>query len=59
MLLKYTDNEEDRDTIKKSMPNKRTVFMSKDQANKFIKDTLKIKIDSIEQLGNIAAVKTA
>ncbi len=36
------------------MPNKRTVFMSVDQANKFMKDTLQIKIDSVEQLGNTA-----
>jgi hypothetical protein len=33
--------------------------MSKDQANKFIKNTLEIKIDSVEQLGNTVAVKTA
>jgi hypothetical protein len=58
VLLKYTDNEEDRAAIKKSMPNKRTVFMSKDQANKFIKNTLEIKIDSVEQLENTAAAKT-
>ncbi|MGL9718280.1 MAG: hypothetical protein ACR5K9_06405 [Wolbachia sp.] len=51
VLLKYTDNEKDRATIKKLMPNKRTVFMSKDQTNKFIKETLQIKIDSVEQLG--------
>jgi hypothetical protein len=59
VLLKYTDNEEDIAAIKKSMPNKRTVFMSKDQANKFIKNTLEIEIDSVEQLGNTVAAKTA
>ncbi|WCR58179.1 hypothetical protein [Wolbachia endosymbiont of Ctenocephalides felis wCfeJ] len=53
VLLQYTDDEKDIAT-KKSMPNKCTVFMSKDQANKFIKNTLEIKIDSVEQLGNTA-----
>ena len=57
VLLKYTNDEKDIATIKKSMPNKRTVFMSKDQANKFIKNTLEIKIDSVEQLGNTVAAK--
>ncbi len=33
------------------MPNKHTVFMSTDQADKFIKDALQIEIDSVEQLG--------
>ncbi len=37
--------------MEKLMPNKHTVFMSTDQANKFIKGTLQIKIDSVEQLG--------
>lgn len=41
----------DRAVMEKLMPNKHTVFMSTDQANKFIKDTLQIKIDSVEQLG--------
>lgn len=51
VLLKYTYDEKDRATIEKLMPNKHTVFMSTDQANKFIKDTLQIEIDSVEQLG--------
>jgi hypothetical protein len=59
VLLKYTNDEKDIATIKKSMPNKRTVFMNIDQANKFIKNTLEIKIDSVEQLGNTVAAKTA
>ncbi|MDR1139822.1 MAG: hypothetical protein LBJ80_04150 [Rickettsiales bacterium] len=59
VLLKYINDEKDIAAIKKSMPSKRTVFMSKDQANKFIKNTLEIKIGSVEQLGNTAAVKTA
>ncbi|MFP3015403.1 MAG: hypothetical protein ACEY3B_03740 [Wolbachia sp.] len=50
-LLKYTYDEKDRATIEKLMPNKHTVFMSTDQADKFIKDTLQIEIDSVEQLG--------
>lgn len=41
----------DRAVMEKLMPNKHTVFMSTDQANKFIKGTLQIKIDSVEQLG--------
>ncbi|WCR58909.1 MAG: hypothetical protein PG978_000323 [Wolbachia endosymbiont of Ctenocephalides felis wCfeF] len=59
VLLKYTNDEKDIAIIKKSMPNKRTVFMSKDQANEFIKNTLEIKIDSVEQLRNTVAAKTA
>ncbi|WP_353288625.1 hypothetical protein [Wolbachia endosymbiont (group A) of Pogonocherus hispidulus] len=51
VLLKYTYDEKDRATIEKLMPNKHTVFMSTDQADKFIKDTLQIEIDSVEQLG--------
>ncbi|GFR19809.1 uncharacterized protein TNCT_303261 [Trichonephila clavata] len=51
VLLKYTYDEKDRATIEKLMPNKHTVFMSIDQADKFIKDTLQIEIDSVEQLG--------
>ncbi|MDR2831690.1 MAG: hypothetical protein LBV62_02125 [Rickettsiales bacterium] len=35
------------------------VFMSIEQTNKFIKGTLQIEIDSVEQLGNTAAIKTA
>ncbi|OCA06267.1 hypothetical protein [Wolbachia endosymbiont of Trichogramma pretiosum] len=41
---------EDRDAVEKLMPNKWVAFMSTDQANKFVKDTLQIKIDSVEQL---------
>lgn len=33
----------------KLMPNKLGTFMSAHQANKFVKDTLQIKIDSIVQ----------
>ncbi|WP_349968388.1 hypothetical protein [Wolbachia endosymbiont of Armadillidium arcangelii] len=43
--------KEVRATVKRLIPNKYTVFMSADQANKFIKDTLQIEIDSVEQLG--------
>jgi len=39
--------------------NKYIITMSKDQANEFIKNTLEIKIDSVEQLGNTVAAKTA
>jgi len=42
-----------RAVIKKFMPNlnKYRVSMNIDQANKFIKDTLQIEIDSVKQLG--------
>ncbi|WP_108784087.1 hypothetical protein [Wolbachia endosymbiont of Bemisia tabaci] len=43
--------DKDRTVIEKLMPNKWVAFMSTDQANKFVKDTLQIKIDSVEQLG--------
>jgi hypothetical protein len=33
--------------------------MNIEQADKFIKNTLEIKIDSVEQLGNTAAAKAA
>ncbi len=49
-LLKSRD-EEVRATVKRLIPNKYTVFMSADQADRFIKDTLQIVIDSVEQLG--------
>ncbi|QOD38881.1 protein kinase family protein [Candidatus Wolbachia massiliensis] len=58
MLLKHACGEKDRAIIEKLVPSKHTVLMNIDQANKFIKNTLQIKIDSIEQLGN-TAVKTA
>ncbi|NSM56927.1 hypothetical protein HET73_06235 [Wolbachia endosymbiont of Atemnus politus] len=58
MLLEHAHDEKARAAIKRLMPNKRTVFMSKDQANEFIRDTLQIKIDSVEQLRN-TAIKTA
>lgn len=41
----------DRAVMEKLMPNKWVAFMSTDQADKFVKDTLQIKIDSVEQLG--------
>ncbi|QIT35927.1 hypothetical protein WBP_1020 [Wolbachia endosymbiont of Brugia pahangi] len=52
-------DKKDRATIKILMPNKCAVFVSKDRANKFIKNTLKIEVDSVEQLVNTAAIKTA
>lgn len=48
--IRHLQNK-DRAVMEKLMPNKHTVFMSTDQANKFIKGTLQIKIDSVEQLG--------
>lgn len=49
-LLKSRD-EEVRATVKRLIPNKYTVFISTEQANEFIKDSLQIKINSVEQLG--------
>ncbi|WP_353287585.1 hypothetical protein [Wolbachia endosymbiont (group B) of Gerris lacustris] len=53
LLFEHADNKKDRVVLKKIMPNpnKYRVSMDIKQANKFIKDTLQIKIDSIEQLG--------
>ncbi len=47
----HLQDKKNRADMEKLMPNKHTVFMSTDQANKFVKDTLQIKIDSVEQLG--------
>lgn len=47
----HLQDKKNRADMEKLMPNKHTVFMSTDQANKFIKGTLQIKIDSVEQLG--------
>lgn len=47
----HLQDKKNRADMEKLMPNKHAVFMSTDQANKFIKGTLQIKIDSVEQLG--------
>ncbi|AAW71367.1 Predicted protein [Wolbachia endosymbiont strain TRS of Brugia malayi] len=45
VLLKHMHDKKDRATIKMLMPNKCAVFVSKDRANKFIKNTLKIEVE--------------